>query len=461
MTSPSLTSRKHRYEAEWLFLGAAMLVFGITLRDEWLAMVALIGSLSLFFYQRRQRMFDHLVDLQEQKRVEAEQALQGSILELVAAKQAADESNKTKSRFLAAASHDLRQPIQAINLFHAALERTGLTEEQQRLSHYLSLSINSLSELLNALLDISRLESGVVNSCPVVILADDLFNRIDAEFSPLTAEKALRFKLFFPLREMAILTDSELLMSLLRNLIDNAIKYTRQGGVLVSIRRRGKEALLQVWDTGIGISSEHTDSIFDAYFQVENPERDRAKGLGLGLSIVQIIAKLLNTEVIYRSRLGRGTVFEFRLPLANTAAKEMQHQAMPDAMADDSAFEVDGYRVVVIDDDALVAKATAVSLASLGMAVTTFTNAEEALASPEIMNADFYISDFRLPGLNGSQLLDAIQKRSPELIKAVLLTGDGSSSRIELTQSSGWPVLFKPIDLEKLVAAMRQQNPRA
>jgi len=246
-------------------------------------------------------------DISERKQVE---------MELLAAKQAAEDSNVSKSRFLAAASHDLRQPIQAVALFHDVLNRTGLNEEQAKISHSLGLSIHALGDILNALLDISKFDAGAVKPDLKRITVGDVFRRIDAEFSPLACAKGLRFKLYFPLTKMEILSDVNLLLSLMRNLIDNALKYTEQQGILVAIRRRGDQALIQVWDTGIGIAPEYLTTIFDEYFQIGNAERDRTKGLGLGLSIVGRLAKLLGTDVVCRSRQGRGSVFEFVLPLA-------------------------------------------------------------------------------------------------------------------------------------------------
>lgn len=264
--------------------------------------------------EQRERELSLYQNSLEQMVQERTEELHAANRELQAAKDAAEDATEAKSRFLAAASHDLRQPIQAINLFQDALYRTGLNQEQQRINEYLSLSAHSLVELLNALLDVSKLDAGAITPTREVIDVHDLFSRIDAEFSPLAAAQSLRFKLHFPFNKMALCTDGTLLQSLLRNLIGNALKYTGQGGVLVAIRRRGDQAIIQVWDTGIGIAPEHRETIFEEYFQVGNPERDKANGLGLGLSIVKRLAKLLETQIVCRSRLGRGSVFEFRLP---------------------------------------------------------------------------------------------------------------------------------------------------
>lgn len=233
------------------------------------------------------------------------------------AKAAAEAATMVKSRFLAAASHDLRQPMFAINLFTDALSKTPLNDEQRRIHSALSRAILSLGELLEALLEISKLDAGAIKPKEKPIDVHELFKSIDAEFGAVACAKGLRFKLQFPMDNVALFSDGQLLQSLLRNLIANSITYTERGGVLVGLRHRGDQAILQVWDTGIGIAPEHMDTIFEEYFQVANPERDSAKGLGLGLSIARRQAQLLRTEIACRSRLGKGSVFELRLPLAD------------------------------------------------------------------------------------------------------------------------------------------------
>ena len=375
--------------------------------------------------------------------------------QLAEANQAAERANQAKSRFLAAASHDLRQPIQAINLFTDALNRTALDTAQQHLCASLALSVRGLGDLLNALLDISRLDNGSIRPASEKICAEALFRKVDSLFSDQALKKGLRFKLAFPLREMALIADRMLLVSLLGNLIGNAVKYTERGGVLIGIRRRGKQALIQIWDTGVGIAPEHLPDIFEEYFQVGNPERDNAKGLGLGLSIVRRLAGLLQTEVVCRSQPGRGSVFEFRLPLAELPLAAAHCENALDAAA---AAPCGGRHVVIIDDNAMIVLAMRLSLESLGMRVSAFGTAEAALADPEIVSADFYISDFRLPGMNGFALLDGIEQRAGKPIRAVLLTGDTSPESAALMQSSRWPVLFKPIDLDQLLAAISAQD---
>ena len=393
-----------------------------------------------------------LTDINQRKQAEAE---------LLVAKQEAESANIAKTRFLAAASHDLRQPIQAISLFRDALGRTDLSEEQITISRFLSMSVHSLGELLYSLLDISKLDAGQVRPQLQAVQVEDLFKAVDAEFSTLARQKNLRFKLFYPFKGIVFVTDPGLLLSVLRNLIDNALKYTERGGVLVGVRQRAGKGVIQVWDTGIGIEAQYGEQVFDECFQVGNPVRDRTKGLGLGLSIVRRLVRLLDGEVSYRSRFGRGTMFEIILPLAGEGAvlEERVTQQVGTGltrMEDEDFSRFNGWRVVVIEDDLMVAKSIELSLKILGVSVKVWSNAEQALSDPEILGADFYISDFSLPGLNGLQLLDAIQQRSAISISAVLVTGDTSPERIELTTSSPWTVLFKPVDLSALLVAMNE-----
>ena len=373
--------------------------------------------------------------------------------QLEQARNDAEIANIAKSRFLAAASHDLRQPMQAIGLFNDALARTDLNPEQKRISDHLVQSTRSLGDLLDALLDISTLDAGAVKASPEIIQVQALIHQIDAEFAPMAAEKSLRFKLSFPFRDMAMFTDGTLLMRLLRNLISNAIKYTRKGGVLVAIRRRGNHALVQVWDTGIGIAGENLDSIYEEYFQVGNDERDRSKGLGLGLAIARRIANLLETDIVCHSRRGKGSVFEIRLPLATNVSSSQSDTPKVAPLAKPA-----GRHIVLVEDDLMVGTATKLALESCGMTVARFKTAEEALADPDIVGADVYISDLRLPGKDGIEFLDAVQQRATKRIKAVLLTGDTAVNRIEMMRSTSWQVLFKPADLDSLLAAIEAQG---
>jgi signal transduction histidine kinase/CheY-like chemotaxis protein len=378
--------------------------------------------------------------------------------ELLVAKESADEANTAKSRFLAAASHDLRQPIHAMRLFLDTLSVTPMNDEQRRITNYLSLSTRSLADILNTLLDVSRLDGGVVKTDPEIVSAYDLLRSIEAEFAPLALAKGLSFRFFFPSRELMLLTDAKLLYSLLRNLIDNAIKYTDTGGVLVGFRRRKDHALIQIWDTGIGIAPAHLESIFDEYFQVGNPQRDRTRGLGLGLAIAKRVANTLGCRIRCHSRLNRGTQFGFSVPLAGEPEPKTNDTTSKPMDGSVRTTPVAGLRVVVVEDDAMAAKSLELSLGTYGVNVTTFPSAEHALADSQLETADFYIVDFRLPGLNGVQFLDELRKRATQPIKAALLTGETYQEVIGATSSIPWKVLEKPIDSAALMAEITAQS---
>lgn len=394
-------------------------------------------------------------DITRRKEIEAE---------LLVAKHQAEGANLAKTRFLTAASHDLRQPIQAINLFRDALGRTDLSEEQKTISNFLAMSVHSLGELLYSLLDISKLDSGQFMPQMKVVSVEELFTEVDAVFSPLALEKGLRFKLFYPLKGLFLTTDPGILFSVLRNLIDNAFKYTRVGGVLVGVRLRADQALIQVWDTGIGIDPSYREQVFDACFQVHDRGPDRTKGLGLGLSIAKRMAQLLGGELGFRSRPGWGSVFELSLPLADQPALVNPSTAGAEQPAGRSAPDealvarLRGWQVVVVEDDPLVAKSIELALQNLEIRVRIFKSAERALAWPAIVGADFYLSDFTLPGVDGVQLLDAIAQRSPTPIKAALMTGETLPKHVELMDSSRWTVLVKPVGLSSLLDVMSRAS---
>ena len=375
--------------------------------------------------------------------------------QLSEARDEAEAANRAKSRFLAAASHDLRQPIQAIHLFHSALNRTALDEEQRRITDFLARSVQSLSDILNTLLDISKLDAGMLLPAPAALPVVTLMEEIEAEYAAVAAAKGLRFKLFYPEAGLYLFCDHHLLQSLLRNLIDNAIKYTTRGGLLIAIRRQGTGVLVQVWDSGIGIAPEHLPAIFDEYFQVDNPQRDRTRGLGLGLSIAKRLAKLLGTTIQVHSRQGKGSVFSFHLPLIENDVAPTQHHSQEHQVGIDNDLPVIvGQRIAVIEDDAMSAAAIKVALESLGFVVDGFANAEEAMTSPAIKSADFYISDFRLPGMNGWDFLDWLQTNRSTPVKGLLLTGESAIEFLTDKQQLPWKTLYKPISLDALKTAM-------
>jgi CheY-like chemotaxis protein/anti-sigma regulatory factor (Ser/Thr protein kinase) len=291
----------------------------------------------------------------------------------------------------------------------------------------------------------------------------ELFNWLEQSFTPLTGEKQLDFRLRIPVKKtLAVHSDIGLLKSVLMNLVSNAIKYTTEGTVLVSARQRGREVLLQIWDTGMGIPEECIESIFDEYYQVHNPQRDRTKGLGLGLPIAKRALALLDGEITCRSQVGHGSVFEFRLPLARASSRVAQgaSEAAPGNVPKDTIDKLfmQGKRLVVVEDNVLVAQAMESYLKIMGAEVECFNSPEDTLHHADIEHTDFFIIDYMLGNtFNGMQLLDMLRQKSGKPIHAVLVTGDTSTAFIRNAKKCAWPVLHKPIDLPLLISSLREQ----
>lgn len=361
------------------------------------------------------------------------------------------QQNEVKSKFLAYAGHDIRQPLQAIHFQLAGLMDSGLDPRQKKTASMMESSVHALTDLLDSLLDISKLDAGAIKPHLKPVDLDMVLAQLVQEFMPQASAKGLRLKLRLPRDEVTVLTDERLLSSVLRNLLGNAIKYTQQGGVLVAVRRVPLGFKLQVRDTGIGIPEEHLEQVFEEYYQIDNPQRDRSKGLGLGLAIVRRISALLDLNVACRSRPGKGTVMEIMLPMATHSPTSVE---APEQQTD--SLDLTGAWVVVVEDAEEVAQALIPWLQAHGARVPHHVSAEEALAVPGIQAADIYLSDYRLSGrMSGIDFLEAIRNRALDEIHAVLLTGDTSSQFIEMVGASGWPILFKPVNPRELKAFLK------
>lgn len=388
-------------------------------------------------------------------RAEAERALTESMHKL-------EEKELAKTRFLAAAGHDLRQPVAAANLFIDALKLTEPSSRQSAIIQRLDQSMSTFNGLLDSLLNVSKLDAGMINPEYTSINVAELFNWLDQNFVPLAYEKKLGFRLYFPMRKMLLVrSDIGLIKSVLMNLVSNAIKFTSKGSILISARQRGSNVLFQVWDSGMGIPEEHIAHIFDEFFQINNPQRDRTGGLGLGLSIAKRALTLLGGNITCRSKLGRGSVFEFSLPLDVDSPAEQQprNQIVQKDVAQESFAR--GKRFIVVEDDALVAQGMINWLEGMGGEVKCFHNAEEALRHANIDHADYYIADYMLGGtLNGIQFLNLLRQKVGKPIKAVLVTGDTSAAFIRHAVDCDWPVLHKPINTSKLISHLSMQLPK-
>ncbi len=359
-----------------------------------------------------------------------------------ASQREAEEANMAKSKFLAAASHDLRQPIHAQGLFLEVLSRTELSNHQRELVNSAHAASDASSELLNSLLDFSRIEAGVIEPQLQPVRLQPLLNKIESELAPQADAKNIVYRS----REtrLAVQTDPVLLELILRNLVSNAIRYTRQGGVLVACRQRGNQAVLEVWDTGIGIAPEHQQEVFREFHQLGNPERDRNKGLGLGLAIANGLARAMGHLLSLGSHPGRGSVFRLRLPLADAIP------AAPSA-ATQSKTRLLNATILVIDDDEIVREGMLHLLRDWGCECEAAESIEEALALVQLNIPDVIISDYRLrEQRTGVEAITAVRKLLDKSVPALLITGDTAPERLREAKASGLPLLHKPVSASKL-----------
>lgn len=359
----------------------------------------------------------------------------------------AERANAEKSRFLAAASHDLRQPIHAQGLFLEVLQTTDLSRHQRELVHSISLATTATTEMLNTLLDYSRIEAGVIEAQPKAFRLQSLLSKIENELAPLANNKGLLYR--SPETHYVVYSDPALVELILRNLVSNAIRYTHHGGVVILCRKRQSRLSLEIWDSGIGIPSSQFENIFSEFQQLGNSERDRQKGLGLGLAIVRKMVNLLGLELQLASRPGRGSVFKLSLPLTQIAV-----------LADDISTVVQKIQllhahILVIDDDAIVRQAMAQLLTEWGCDCDLAESEEESLAMACQRQPDLIISDYRLRDhCKGTDVIRAIRNACNAEIPAILVTGDTAPVRLREAAASGLPLMHKPVSPTLLYAEL-------
>jgi len=377
--------------------------------------------------------------------------------DLVFQKERAEAANSAKTTFLAAASHDLRQPLHAIGLFLDALQERRMDAPARHLTDQIGESLKAMDGLFNALLDISSLDAGVTTRSDRVFRVGPLLERIGREFALQAQEKSLRLTVM-PC-SLAIRADPILLEEMLRNLVSNAVRHTSEGRILVGCRR-GPRLTIGVWDTGPGIAAENQQKIFEEFFQLSNPERDRRKGLGLGLAITRRLAELIDCPLELRSRPGKGSAFLISAPTAEFVAE-------PRAMGEpNTALGAGSGLVLVVDDEVSVQQAMRVSLESWGYQVVTAETGAEALERLGDRTPSLIFCDWRLRGgQSGDLVVEAIRQACGAAIPAVLITGDTSSALLQQLSGTGLMVLHKPVAAGKLRATtanlIRQTAPRA
>lgn len=378
-------------------------------------------------------------------------------MELKAALAEADEANRAKTQFLAAASHDLRQPIHSMNVLVAALSMRPLDAKTAEVVGLLSSVNQVLSRQLDTLLDISKLDAGIVRVEPVPCRLDEIARLHAAALAPLARQEGLTVEVVAG-EEIWVRSDAALLTRALSNLTDNAMKYTPDGGrVRLHVLREMATGLLRVEDTGIGIPEGELERVFREFYQVGNSERDRSKGLGLGLSIVRRLCLLLGAGVHLESSLGRGTSVTLSLPLSAPAV-------LPQGGAGRSGEAQPvraGIRVLVVDDEAMVRDSMRLLLQGMQCEIHTADGVDKAREVAAGHALDLVLSDLRLrDGETGLLAVEAVRAHQPGL-PAVLITGDTAPDRIREAQEAGLALLFKPVTFDDLVSALRiaQANP--
>jgi len=370
----------------------------------------------------------------------------------------AEEASAAKTIFLANASHDLRQPAQALALYTAVLQRSAVTQDQRELATSISQASRALGGLLNNLLDLSRLDAGAVRVNSEATDLARLITRLGSETRHVAAEHDVAVQFSCP--PLLITSDQVLLERTLRNLLHNAVKFTDSGSISLSanVSSVGEHVLIHVSDTGCGIAKEHHAYVFNEFFQVENVERDREKGLGLGLSIVSRLARLLGGSVTLQSTPGQGSVFTLAIPNKQATRRVRAESALGARIRDE---ELQGVSILVVDDDPMVRGALGSLLRDWGATVDAVGGLSEALTLAEHRSWRVCLCDLRLRGTeDGLTAAIALRTVQPDL-PLIFISGDTAPERIEEATKSGHLLLHKPVDPKQLVQAIQALVPPA
>lgn len=397
-------------------------------------------------------------DVSDRKRVEAElnvarEAAEGARELADQARECADRANQGKSRFLATASHDLRQPLQTLELLNGVLRRRVTDRSAIEALWQQEQAIASMSRLLNALLDISKLESGAIRPEPTDFKVAAIFEELRMEFASVAANKGLALEV--DSCEDAVYSDPSLVEQILRNLVSNAVKYTQAGWVRLRCLHEAALVRIEVLDTGVGIPPDQLPYIYDEFYQVGVPANSSRDGYGLGLSIVQRLVKLLTLKLDVRSEVGRGSAFSLVLP-ASSGANAGARPAFPRPTLEVPP-PIGEARVLVVEDNSFVRQATSLLLELEGYRVTAVASLAEALQHIRAGHGiDLLITDYHLSGgETGTQVIAALRELLGVSLKAVLATGDTSSAIKQLPRDPYLRVTSKPVQAEELLTLLR------
>lgn len=369
-----------------------------------------------------------------------------------AAHREAVAAGEAKLRFLAAASHDLRQPIHAVGLFLAAIDSEIVAHKRERIVAGARAATATCTTMLNALLDFSRVEAGAITPESRSFALQEMLERIELELAPLADEKQLIYR--SRPTQLWVRSDPALVELVLRNLITNAIRYTHSGGVLVGARQRSGRIWLEVWDTGIGIAEDQQSEIFRDFYRVDGADNERLGGVGLGLAIASRLAAALGEQLLVRSHLGKGSVFRLSLPEAEN--KKTAIGSGPQLSRPTSQPTADRSRVLFLDDDPNVREAVGALLCGWGFSVDLASDIASAASLFGHHQHSVFISDYRLGGdENGVDAIVRLQGMAANRdLKCLLITGDTTPDRLHEFERLEVPVLYKPVDETTLRAAL-------
>lgn len=423
-------------------------------------------SLGLLEYDDRGqaiRMNGVTFDITERKQAEGElrqshEQLEHRIIErtaaLIQAKQEAENANAVKSRFLATASHDLRQPLQAVEIYLAVLARQLESNEQREICDKAQQSLRTMGELLDALLDMSKLESGTIIPEKRHFRLQVLLDRLVEHNIQQAQAKGLQLEASDC--DCMVYSDPALLERVIGNFISNAIRYTKHGRVSIECQLSQESLRIAVSDTGIGIPREALNKIFEAYYQLDNPSRERSRGLGLGLHIARYIATLLGHELKVASTPGHGSTFTLIVPLGReddeTQACIKQAEAGPG--------DTPNLSILIVDNDPTIIDSLTLLFKDAGFQVEAASCGEEALELlAQGRRIDILISDYRLPDYNGIEVVRRVRSATRDTLPAILITGDTQDLLGKELKTAGFDicaVLHKPVDAEQLITLIEE-----
>jgi two-component system CheB/CheR fusion protein len=373
---------------------------------------------------------------------------------LGAAKREAEQANLGKSRFLAAASHDLRQPLQTLSFLQGILAKQITDETILKLVDRLAETVSAMSGMLDTLLDINQLEAGTVRGNIIDFPVNVLLDQLRSQFTYHTTAHRLTWRVVPS--SLLVRSDPRLLEQMIRNLLANAVKYTETGRVLLGCRRRGDKLRIEVWDTGIGIPADQLSAIFEEFHQLDNPARERSKGVGLGLAIVQRLAELLGHTIDVRSRPGKGSVFAVEVPLAAEAQTARSEPRQPVRETASSQKRT----ILIIEDEPAVREMLTLLLEGEGHRIASAADGEAALTLTKTggLRPDLVVADYNLPnGPTGLQVVASLQRMLGHDVPAIILTGDISTQTLREIATAGRVHLGKPVTATALIHLIEEQ----